>query len=60
MHPGISFINPMMEVNVLVIAGKCRLCAADTLNTSYDIFSTAGLQNKIRKYLQITVNVATP
>lgn len=44
-----------MEVNVKVIARKCRLCAVDTLNTSFDIFHTCGLQMKIRKYLQITV-----
>lgn len=58
-----EFTSPM-EVNVLVIAGKCRLCAVDTLDTSFDIFSTCGLQNKIRKYLQITVSLcgkaATP
>lgn len=44
-----------MELNVQVIASKCRLCTVDTLHTSFDIFSTWGLQLKIRKYLQITV-----
>lgn len=36
---------------------KCRLCAVDSQNTTFDIFGTGGLQEKIRKYLQITVKL---
>lgn len=45
-----------MAESGLVIENKCRLCAVDLYNNSFDIFNTTGLQENIRKYLQITVN----
>ena len=39
------------------IENRCRLCSVDLNQDEYSsIFDTAGLQDQIRKYLQITVN----